>query len=122
MVEAPKHASAARKNGIARNIAAIMTWPGRGRPNLASGHPVAKDKLMRIVDDASAANHAADMRKCGEVNRRVGLKNGNVRDHPRRNSTSFGLHTESPGWILSQHRSEERRVGKECRSRWSPYH
>ena len=23
---------------------------------------------------------------------------------------------------LVQHRSEERRVGKECRSRWSPYH
>ena len=23
---------------------------------------------------------------------------------------------------LSYHRSEERRVGKECRSRWSPYH
>ena len=21
-----------------------------------------------------------------------------------------------------KHRSEERRVGKECRSRWSPYH
>ena len=27
-----------------------------------------------------------------------------------------GVHT------LSQERSEERRVGKECRSRWSPYH
>ena len=29
-------------------------------------------------------------------------------------------------WIRSEkeglHRSEERRVGKECRSRWSPYH
>ena len=24
--------------------------------------------------------------------------------------------------ILGDHRSEERRVGKECRSRWSPYH
>ena len=24
--------------------------------------------------------------------------------------------------ILSEVRSEERRVGKECRSRWSPYH
>ena len=24
-------------------------------------------------------------------------------------------------WVYS-HRSEERRVGKECRSRWSPYH
>ena len=23
---------------------------------------------------------------------------------------------------FSVHRSEERRVGKECRSRWSPYH
>src|SRR3712207_8312120 len=29
-----------------------------------------------------------------------------------------------PAWVLEQHevRSEERRVGKECRSRWSPYH
>ena len=25
-------------------------------------------------------------------------------------------------WLISQLRSEERRVGKECRSRWSPYH
>src|SRR5256886_15818851 len=25
-------------------------------------------------------------------------------------------------WTLMLHRSEERRVGKECRSRWSPYH
>ena len=24
--------------------------------------------------------------------------------------------------MLAAHRSEERRVGKECRSRWSPYH
>ena len=24
--------------------------------------------------------------------------------------------------VLQQVRSEERRVGKECRSRWSPYH
>ena len=26
------------------------------------------------------------------------------------------------GWFTQQLRSEERRVGKECRSRWSPYH
>ena len=25
-------------------------------------------------------------------------------------------------WIKKMWRSEERRVGKECRSRWSPYH
>ena len=29
------------------------------------------------------------------------------------------FHTNTPAPIL---RSEERRVGKECRSRWSPYH
>ena len=27
-----------------------------------------------------------------------------------------------PIWFESIGRSEERRVGKECRSRWSPYH
>ncbi len=32
---------------------------------------------------------------------------------------------EQSGWVKrerQQSRSEERRVGKECRSRWSPYH
>ena len=29
---------------------------------------------------------------------------------------------ESMGWLIAFGRSEERRVGKECRSRWSPYH
>ena len=28
----------------------------------------------------------------------------------------------SKGYTLICNRSEERRVGKECRSRWSPYH
>src|SRR2546429_2747608 len=28
----------------------------------------------------------------------------------------------NPGKLLVDVRSEERRVGKECRSRWSPYH
>ena len=29
-----------------------------------------------------------------------------------------------PSWLIDDenNRSEERRVGKECRSRWSPYH
>ena len=29
---------------------------------------------------------------------------------------------ETSETVTSQARSEERRVGKECRSRWSPYH
>ena len=37
----------------------------------------------------------------------------------------FTQETKSSGNYLAGaklHRSEERRVGKECRSRWSPYH
>ena len=29
---------------------------------------------------------------------------------------------DSTDWRTRNGRSEERRVGKECRSRWSPYH
>src|SRR3712207_9374364 len=29
---------------------------------------------------------------------------------------------DDSGWTMGLMRSEERRVGKECRSRWSPYH
>ena len=29
---------------------------------------------------------------------------------------------QDPDWSKFHRRSEERRVGKECRSRWSPYH
>ena len=38
---------------------------------------------------------------------------------PKEYSTSVTLAPESGG---KSGRSEERRVGKECRSRWSPYH
>ena len=32
------------------------------------------------------------------------------------------LKAEAPQFSVGDTRSEERRVGKECRSRWSPYH
>ena len=35
-------------------------------------------------------------------------------------SLGIGLSRPMQRWVLC--RSEERRVGKECRSRWSPYH
>ena len=35
---------------------------------------------------------------------------------------AFGFSTGSQIVIGRRNRSEERRVGKECRSRWSPYH
>ena len=37
-----------------------------------------------------------------------------------RDKQPFGCHVFDE--LLASSRSEERRVGKECRSRWSPYH
>src|SRR5256886_10465278 len=36
--------------------------------------------------------------------------------------SSLDLDREHKGSLYARARSEERRVGKECRSRWSPYH
>src|SRR2546425_13285041 len=37
-------------------------------------------------------------------------------------AVALPLFLDTTGTILATARSEERRVGKECRSRWSPYH
>ena len=37
-------------------------------------------------------------------------------------TTLFNALTGSNQYVGNDDRSEERRVGKECRSRWSPYH
>src|SRR2546429_9381576 len=37
-------------------------------------------------------------------------------------SLPFSVLLSVPVAVLGSNRSEERRVGKECRSRWSPYH
>src|SRR3989454_11096300 len=51
---------------------------------------------------------------------RVGpLKSEAVRAYHERRARVL----DEPGWCPAvERRSEERRVGKECRSRWSPYH
>ena len=49
--------------------------------------------------------------------------NINVRPYYSEGSKTMGYEiAEQLDWSLPDARSEERRVGKECRSRWSPYH
>src|SRR2546430_10220025 len=43
----------------------------------------------------------------------------NVTEAPKGSLSLDGNQAQS---VMAQGRSEERRVGKECRSRWSPYH
>ena len=47
-------------------------------------------------------------------------KDGHVDECPQDQELHVIRHTAAH--IMAQARSEERRVGKECRSRWSPYH
>ena len=53
----------------------------------------------------------------------VGLPMGLLREESPKNRMNTGLFGSRSGeYGLKAARSEERRVGKECRSRWSPYH
>ena len=46
-----------------------------------------------------------------------------VLEHPDLELVGCWVHSEDKaGKDVGEIRSEERRVGKECRSRWSPYH
>ena len=48
---------------------------------------------------------------------------GGLSDNMRwKNGDGFGYHAGIAVSTYTKNRSEERRVGKECRSRWSPYH
>ena len=49
------------------------------------------------------------------------LPNEDVTKVFAKNATGKTKLYEAFAWLLTG-RSEERRVGKECRSRWSPYH
>src|SRR3712207_2003998 len=45
-----------------------------------------------------------------------------VKETPRRGSVEHHYEAVPRPMISEEARSEERRAGKECRSRWSPYH
>ena len=47
----------------------------------------------------------------------IAIHGGDYRSDPATNSVAVPIYRTT-----SYQRSEERRVGKECRSRWSPYH
>src|SRR3712207_9240496 len=51
-----------------------------------------------------------------------GLLVDGVRDRLRPDLRVHLAAAEAEFWASPDFRSEERRVGKECRSRWSPYH
>src|ERR1051326_2327824 len=77
-------------------------------------------KVMKItLDDATSLNRYL-LFECGSKshnNLHLDLPFGGQRVYQKRS----GVHRQIKSFG-SNLRSEERRVGKECRSRWSPYH
>jgi len=74
------------------------------------------DELVLIVDD-----NEKNLRLARDVLRFAGFRTIEAASGSEGVATAIG---ELPDVILMdiRLRSEERRVGKECRSRWSPYH
>ena len=112
---------------------------GLGSAALAADAPSLAERLGYKPTDRLLIINADDTGMCHAANLAVieGMEQGFVttgtimapcpwfweiaeyaRAHPDRD---FGLHLDHTSeW--GKYRSEERRVGKECRSRWSPYH
>src|SRR5687768_18554639 len=77
----------------------------------------------RCSRDWSSDVCSSDLAPAFRVRRRVADCHVTTGGHERARQTALAQHRQRfVGRITFGDRSEERRVGKECRSRWSPYH
>ena len=72
------------------------------------------DKILLIVDDDDSFRN--------RLSRAMEKKGFEVKDAKSIVDAIKLVKFSPPKFALVDLRSEERRVGKECRSRWSPYH
>src|SRR5260221_1145656 len=77
---------------------------------------VCSSDLPQALSPADGALQEWD-KSCGNKES-TGFRPNSKEDVYRMRSLSSGV----TNWPRTYERSEERRVGKECRSRWSPYH
>ena len=59
--------------------------------------------------------------QCAQLLLNVDSKDEEIKEN-KTTARKIGLREEKRKPMRDEERSEERRVGKECRSRWSPYH
>src|SRR5256885_16757465 len=77
--------------------------------------------IMKKTSCSSEEVERRDFRASGEERQDAGRPSTLVRN-PGPDRVAALLHAGHQGAGRARPRSEERRVGKECRSRWSPYH
>ena len=86
-------------------------------PTKVLKHPPIKEAIISVsFKDHVDVERFNNFRECTFIKEKYPIHNNimtfEVQDDRRKNISS----------ITTAQRSEERRVGKECRSRWSPYH
>src|SRR5574341_2383653 len=100
-----------------RHLEFFTDFAGKAEPEFTGANPtlwfnrleIEHDNLRAALDWSQQSDHAAEMglRLAGALARFWELR---------------GYFSEGRERMSAALRSEERRVGKECRSRWSPYH
>src|ERR1051326_1981076 len=129
-----REAIAMANNEILRRAASNPDWAGMAcvltlvvleNGSAVVGHvgdsrlyQIRRGPIRKITHDHSPVGEREDNAEISEAE---------AMRHPRRNEVyrDVGSEEHTPDdadFIEVQHRSEERRVGEECRSRWSPYH
>src|SRR3989475_10817791 len=104
------------------------TSRNRRIPRLTGGSPGVSDPTVASIEIRSLRKHFGDLHAVDGVD--LSIRDGEflvLLGSSGSGKTTLlrmiaGLERPTSGEIHIGGRSEERRVGKECRSRWSPYH
>ena len=83
-------------------------------------HPERYPIVEKMADDLNCT--VSDLIENKEMKKQLDLKNYISGDVGMPTLSDIIAELDKPGRDPRRYRSEERRVGKECRSRWSPYH
>ena len=80
-----------------------------------------RNQIIHILQSSDTPISGVKLAKMLDVSRQV-----IVQDVALLRAKDICIHSTNRGYVIDKNqetlRSEERRVGKECRSRWSPYH
>src|SRR2546429_3152351 len=128
-VGAYRNCAQAHRYDLPEDLGAVLTMFGR-----SSAKPI-KVEVFAKTDLGRTRDHNEDRFLVADLSRREASLQPAVRVHQIGERGSLfvvadGMGGAAAGELASQmatdtiyqQRSEERRVGKECRSRWSPYH
>ena len=97
-------------------------------PWKAEENPLDQDQRVEENTEQIAQEVDEDIQEVAKILacKMMSGENAQSQDKQMKFSTGFDLNIEDLNLYFNtdvfQDRSEERRVGKECRSRWSPYH